>query len=163
MVPDSLPSEALRPTADSFLNEHQRRHFDVFLAMLDDALLEVADLAQRSNADAKGKPRTYDQDLPPEFAASAAPLLESIREQMGALRNILGIQPQHRSTERAVKALLTAELVRLDDSYARKLGGYGAVDQRAQNIIDPILDEIRSSLVALLDSLGSSTQRRRVK
>ena len=131
--------------------------------MLEEALLKIENLAQRSHTDTKGMLTTYDHDLPSGFAASVGPLLESIRAQTAILRDLLDIQQQHRSAHRAVKAILTGELVRLDDSYGRKLGGYGAVDEQVHTTLDPILDEIRSSLVAMLDSLGGTTQRRGVR
>lgn len=163
MAPDHAASDAPGSNANSFLNDHQRRHFDVFLAMLEQALFKIEDLVHRSNLDAARSLTIYNRDLPSGFAESAAPVLQSIRDQVAGLGKVLGIQQQHRSTGRAVRAILTAELVRLDDSYARRLGGYGAVDPRVQTTVDPNLDEIRTSLVALLDALGSTTHRGRAK
>ncbi|HMI56502.1 MAG TPA: hypothetical protein VK511_00500, partial [Gemmatimonadaceae bacterium] len=82
-----------------------------------------------------------------------------IRSEIADLARVLEIKPQHRSQTRTIRALLTAELVRLDDSYANRLRGYGAVDPRAKNALDPALDRIRSGLTALLESLGSEQTR----
>jgi hypothetical protein len=50
---------------------------------------------------------------------------------------------------RTVRALLHAETVRLQDSLSRALKGYGALDPRAPEVIDPALRE----LIALLGSI----------
>jgi hypothetical protein len=153
MHPDSKRSP-ITGTERHFLNEPQHRHFAVFLSMLEDALSEINQLAG-SRAGAEENLTLYDADLPDAFANSAEPSFRSIRREIAALARVLEIKPQHRSQRRTIRALLTAELVRLDDSYAHKLRGYGAVDPRARNALDPTLDRIRSELTALLDLLGS--------
>ena len=146
--PDPELSDSKGSKPQSVLNEPQHRHFEVFLAMLEDALIEIESLTYSSLG--SGRLTVYDADLPPEFGVSAQPLLDSIREEMTRLADSLGISQQHRSTKRTVSAILTAELVRLDDSYAAKLRGYGAVNPQAITQIDPILEEVRSSLTSLM-------------
>lgn len=153
--PDPESSDFARSTSQSFLNEPQRRHFEVFLALLEDALIEIEYFANPSPAPGPDRLTVYDADLPSEFTESARPLFDWIREEMAALAEALGLRQQHRSTKRTVNAILTAELVRLDDSYADKLRGYGAVNPRARTEINPVLDGIRSSLTTLLASLES--------
>jgi hypothetical protein len=48
--------------------------------------------------------------------------------------------------------------VRLDDSYARKLRGYGSVNRRVEKELDPILDSIRSELAQLLIAVETQTR-----
>jgi hypothetical protein len=159
MDPDPQSSDVARSTPQSFLNEAQRRHFEVFLAMLEDALIEMEYFAYPLTAAGTDRLTVYDHDLPSGFAESARPLFESIREEMAALADSLGIRRQHRSMKRTVNAILTAELVRLDDSYAEKLRGYGAVSTKVRTEINPVLDEIRSSLTALLASLDNADRK----
>jgi hypothetical protein len=156
MDPDPKASDIARSTSRSFLNEPQRRHFEVFLAMLEDALIEIEYFGKPSAEPGPDRLTVYDADLPSGFTESARPLFESLREEMAALADSLGIRQQHRSTKRTVNAILTAELVRLDDSYVDKLRGYGAVNPRAKTAINPVLDEIKFSLITLLASLESS-------
>jgi hypothetical protein len=144
-----------------FLNEPQHRHFEVFLSMLEDALTEIERLSALSSAGAGGNLIRYDHDLPAGFAESAEPISISIRKEIAALARLLEIKQRHRSQVRTIRALLTAELVRLDDSYANKLRGYGAVDPRAKNALDPTLDRIRSGLTTLLNLLGTDEGLRR--
>jgi hypothetical protein len=163
MKPDgrSEPVTGTRP--QPFLNEPQQRHFEVFLSMLEDALTQINRLAGLSATGAEGNLNLYDADLPARFAESAEPILASIRSELANLAELLEIKPRHRSQTRTVRALLTAELVRLDDSYPNKLRGYGSVDPRAHAALEPTLDRIRSGLTALLKSLGTDepTARRR--
>lgn len=134
-----------------FLNANQHRHFEVFLSMLQDALAEIEALA----APAAGRPDGlvwYHDDLPSDFDAAIQPLLVSLREDIRQLAELLEITPQRRSRVRLIRALATSEIVRLDDSYAEKLRGYGAVDPRAGARINPILDQMRADLGQLLSS-----------
>jgi hypothetical protein len=144
---------------DSPLNDPQLRHFEVSLSMLETALDEVDVLAAIAPSNAGQRLIGYDADLPDGFATKARSAGAAIRIQIGLLARNLNIQSQRRSTLRTAKAILTAELVRLDDSYSGKLRGYGAVSPRAKTEIDPILDTIRRELVALLhacDADGST-------
>lgn len=142
---------------DSLLNEPQLRHFEVFLSMLETALNEIERLASPASVHGSENMIVYDSDLPREFRAQAGPAIGAIREQISELAHQLGIEPQHRSRARTVKAVLTAELLRADDSYARKLRGYGAVSPRVQVEVEPALDRIRADIVALLQMAKQDT------
>lgn len=148
------------PSDNSLLNEPQLRHFEVFLSMLETALNEVERLASPASVPGSENLIVYDSDLPQEFKTQAAPAIGVIREQSARLANDLGIQPQHRSRARTVRAILTAELLRLDDSCARKLGGYGAVSPRVQTEIDPALASMRTNIVTLLHLAEHGAARR---
>jgi hypothetical protein len=147
--PRSRSSPSAPGTDSSILNENQRRHFEVFLERLEGTIDEVENLATHapSRSDAVV---THDDDLSAEFSAGMSPLMGSLRQEIQALVELLDIPTRHRSITRLVRALLTAELVRADDSYARKLRGYGPVSPRAGDLIDPMIDAIRANLVRLL-------------
>ena len=136
-------------TDKSLLNAPQRRHYEVQLGMLLETLGELEDLVASpegwSNALVK-----YEDDLAPELKDKITRLLESLRAEIIDLAGILAIEPIHRSSARLVRAMVTSEMVRLDDSYAAKLKGYGPVDPRAKDVIDPCLDRIRADLAELL-------------
>ncbi|MFN2637204.1 MAG: hypothetical protein ABR585_09275 [Gemmatimonadaceae bacterium] len=141
-------------TDKPLLNEPQHRHFEVFLTMLEEALIEIQRLSNTApHRTGDNVVLVHDADLPAGFNESSEPVLRSIRREMSVLAQLLKIETRHQSPARTTKALLTAELVRIDDSYADKLRGYGAVDARAKAAIDPILDKIRSGVTALLFSL----------
>jgi hypothetical protein len=150
-------SAAAASDNDSLLNEPQLRHFEVFLSMLETALNEVERLTSPASVPGSENLVVYDSDLPQGFRKHAVPAIGAIRDQISDLAHKLGIEPQHRSRTRTAKALLTAELVRIDDSYARKLRGYGAVSPRVQIEIDPALDRIRTDIIALLQMAKQDT------
>jgi len=52
-----------------------------------------------------------------------------------------------------VRALLHTETVRLQDSLSRGLKGYGALDPRAPDVIDPALRELIALLGTMLQAL----------
>ncbi|MGI8402193.1 MAG: hypothetical protein ACR2NS_11425 [Gemmatimonadaceae bacterium] len=138
------------PGDKSFLNDPQLRHFEVFLSMLETALNEIEWLASPGPTTEGKNLVIFDSDLPGDFMTRAEPAIGAIRQEIAGLSRTLGIEPRHRSRVRTVKALVTAELVRLDDSYARKLRGYGVVNPRVEAEVDPILDRMRTGIVALL-------------
>jgi hypothetical protein len=142
--PDSSPGDA-----GALLNEHQQRHFEVFLSMLQDSLAEIEALAA-SEAQRQDALVSYDDDIPEEFEKEIQPLLASLREDIGELVELLEIPRRHRPRVRMIRALVTSEIVRLDDSYAEKLRGYGPVDPKVRVQIDPILDRMRIQLQQLL-------------
>jgi len=145
---------------DPPLNGPQLRHFEVFLSMLETALDEVDVLGALGPSNAEGRLIVYAADLPESFAAKAKSADAAIRKQIALLARNLNIQPQRRSRLRTAKAILTGELVRLDDSFSGKLRGYGAVSPRVKTEIDPILDVIRRELVTLLHACDTHRSAR---
>jgi hypothetical protein len=120
--------------------------------MLLETLGEIEDLVM-SPAGWSNALVAYDDDVPAELRNSLPHVLESLREEIVALAGLLAVEPIHRSRSRLVRAMVTSEIVRLDDSYAKKLKGYGPVDPRAKEVIDPHLDRIRAALAKLLATL----------
>jgi hypothetical protein len=137
------------------LNEPQRRHFEVLLAMLEDAITEIQRLADPRSSPSSGSLTRYADDLPPTFAAAAGPLLDALRAQIGRLSADLSLTPRHRSRRRAIRALLLAETVRIEDSHVDALRGYGTVDPSARAIVQPVLDEIHATLATLVRLLDA--------
>jgi len=131
------------------LNQNQFRHFEVFLSMLQDALAEIETLAMPT-AERPGGLIRYEDDAPVGFDLALQSPLASLRENIRQLAELLDISPQRRSRVRLIRALATSEIVRLDDSYAEKLRGYGAVNPHAGVRINPILDEMREQLGQIL-------------
>ena len=131
------------------LNASQRRHFEVVLAKLENTLDEVDRLA-RPEIQAQRPSLTFlADDLPPDFASRTAAVSNTVRGRIADLAAQLGLAPQRASRLRTVRALLHAETVCLQDSLSRALKGYGALDPRAPEVIDPALRE----LIALLGSI----------
>lgn len=133
---------------ERLLNIPQRRHFEVALSMLLDTLSELEVLATAAGA-GNNFLVIYDDDLDAELKSALPAVLASLRAEIMELARVLDVEPIHRSRARLVRAMLTSEIVRLDDSYAARLKGYGAVAPRAAEVIDPHLDRIRADLTRL--------------
>ena len=131
------------------LNESQRRHFEVVLAKLENTLDEVDRLAHPEIQAQRPSLTFLADDLPPDFASRTAAVSNTVRGRIADLAAQLGLAPQRASRLRTVRALLHAETVCLQDSLSRALKGYGALDPRAPEVIDPAIHE----LIALLGSI----------
>lgn len=117
--------------------------------MLQDTLSKVERLASEGAPDAGG-PVVYKEDLPPGFAASIEPELIELRRLIARFSTDHGLRQRTVSRARSIRALLTAELVRIEDSTADKLRGYGAVDPELGTTIDPVLRELHTHLRTIL-------------
>jgi hypothetical protein len=130
------------------LNENQRRHYQVLLSMLSQSAGRVELLAASPPASESAFAR-YDHDLPPNFAARIAPHLRALREVLSRLARQLHIEPKRVSLRNSVRALLVTEIVRIEDSLATGLRGYGQVDSRVREQLDPLLQELMRELHAM--------------
>ncbi len=143
------------------LNQHQRRHFSVLLVSLDEALARIEQL---SNPDGRawGPLTEYTADLPPDFAAVAAPLIADLRRRIVELSVTLGTEGREMSRSRSIRAMVTSATIRLEDSRARALRGYGAVDPSVHEQLDPVLDDLieRFRAIARLASQESGRSHR---
>lgn len=142
------------PPPESVLNEHQHRHFEVLLAMFHDTLAEIEQLAAPAPAAGPDGLTVFENDLPAGFADAIRPELQAMRAIAARLATQLQLRPRVISRTRAIQARLTSEMVRLEDSTAAKLGGYGAVDQRVEREVDPVLRELHAHLHAVSRRLG---------
>lgn len=140
-------------SGSEFLNEHQRRHFEVFLEMFGKSLDEIERITSLPVDAPVGSLAVYDADLPGTFDDCAAPIVTALRVELGILAQSLRITPRRRSRSRMIGALATAEMVRVEDSFASKLSGYGSVDPRATAELDPRLESLREGLTSLIGCL----------
>jgi hypothetical protein len=144
------------PEDQPLLNEHQRRHFEVLLAGLEDTLASIEELAARTDhVEAAGLTR-YEPDLPPGFGAAIRPVLTELRARTTRLAARLGLRGQSRSVAQSIRAMLVAEMVRLEDSTSAQLRGYGAVDPRVKDVIEPELRALHALLAAINGRLSAS-------
>jgi hypothetical protein len=130
------------------LNENQRRHFSVLLTMLAQSTSRVEDLAV-ARTSAESAVVEFIEDLPDGFAQHIEPHVRSLREALARLARELGIQPKRQSRRNSIRALLVTEIVRLEDSMARGLRGYGTVDPRVQEVVDPKLQVLIRELQSI--------------
>jgi len=130
------------------LNEHQRRHFEVLFAGLEQALNEIDELLREPVARQRHLTQ-YRDDLPANAAVVVVPHVALIRRALEALTKELGLKPRTVSRRQSIRALLTAQAIRIEESYAGHLRGYGSVDASVAQHLDPALASIRESLVTI--------------
>jgi hypothetical protein len=130
------------------LNENQRRHFSVLLVSLDEALARIEQLAESARR-SWGPLTEYTDDLPPRFRAEIEPLLADLRDRVVRLSAALGTDARQMSRARSIRAMVTSATIRLEDSRARGLRGYGAVDPSVHAELDPVLDDLMERFRAI--------------
>lgn len=140
---------------DRLLNAHQQRHFEVLLAGLEHALDSIEDLAARADRPPSDGLTQYAPDLPPGFGGAVRPLLTQLRDRINHLAAALALRRQSRSSAQSIRAILIAEMVRLEDSTSAQLRGYGAVDPRVSSVIEPELEHLHALLASVAQVLAS--------
>ena len=130
------------------LNAHQRRHIEVVLSMLEAEMNEVERIALggRTGPDTLTQ---VDHDLPADFAERMPPHVDAIRARVRELTHALSLSARRAPNRRTIHATLTAAIIRLDDSSAAELRGYGRVEPRYATEVWPVLSDIRASLMAI--------------
>lgn len=116
--------------------------------MLERSLVEVERLSG-PGLERRASLTIYADDLPAGFSEAVGPALEAARDRLGRFAAELGLRPRVVSRARSIRALLTADVVRLEDSGAANLLGYGAVDPRVEREVEPVLRELRALLLAI--------------
>ena len=130
------------------LNENQRRHFSVLLVSLDEALARIEQFSARDRP-SWGPLTDYADDLPPHFRDGIEPLVTDLRQRILHLAMALGTDVRQMSRTRSIRAIVTSATIRLEDSRARGLRGYGAVDPSVHEQLDPVLDDLMQRFRAI--------------
>jgi len=141
------------------LNGPQRLHFEVILASLEKALSRLELIAQ-GREHAGCRLTRMDGDLPDAFWEGAAPIVERLRAKVASLSTAMALTERHTSAKRLVRTLLTAQLLKIEDSSSGRLRGYGVVDPAVEGRLDPALEALQLDLHAVLDLLSSGVERR---
>ena len=72
--------------------------------------------------------------------------------QVASLSIAMGLKVRHTPSRRTVRALLTSQIVKIEDSSSGRLRGYGAVDPAVEGRrLDPVLTQLQMDLHDILD------------
>jgi hypothetical protein len=125
---------------------------------MEDALDKVA-LAARSGHSSTRHLTVVDDDLPLTFADDVQPIVDRLRQRIATLATDFQLSPRRVSLARLVAATVTAELIRIEDSYAENLHGYGAVASGLTHALDPALHELHDDWTAIKRALDGPDPR----
>jgi len=149
----------MQPVEPIPLNGPQRLHFEVILASLEKALSRLELIALGKEHDGCRLTR-MDGDLPDAFWEGAAPIVGRLRAKVASLSTAMALAERHTSSKRLVRTLLTAQLLKIEDSSSGRLRGYGVVDPAVEGRLDPALEALQLDLHAVLDLLSSHERDR---
>jgi hypothetical protein len=138
----------------SVLNANQRRHYEVLLAGLENALAELGTALSKPEGESHAHAlTTVREDLPAGLADAVAPRLARARALIHAAAAGWGLTARETSRRRTLKAALTAQLIRLEEGSVDHLRGYGDIHPDAAGEVDPVLSELHAIVADLLTLL----------
>jgi hypothetical protein len=133
------------------LNDNQRRHYEVMFARLEQSLDQI-ERATHGEPAPSLMSRPID-DLPERFTRESAPIIATVRALLGEVARSLELRPREFSRRRTCEALMTSEMISVENGYASRLRGYGEMDPSVAEGLDPALGQIHAGLASLRDLL----------
>ena len=133
------------------LNDNQRRHYEVLFARLEQSLDQI-ERATRGEPAPSLMSRPID-DLPERFTNESAPIIATVRGVLDEVAASLELRPREVSRRRTCEALITSEMIGVENGYARQLRGYGEIDPSVAERLDPALSRAHAGLGLLRDLL----------
>jgi hypothetical protein len=137
------------------LNDNQRRHYEVMFARLEQSLDQI-ERATRGEPEPSRMSRPID-DLPERFTRESAPIIATVRALLKDVARALELRPRELSRRRTAEALMTSEMISVENGYASRLRGYGEMDPSVAEHLDPTLGQVHAGLAALRDLLRENT------
>lgn len=157
MPPDEAGQPRSTPDHRALLNANQRRHFEVLFSMMEDALTRVETRVGPGGV-SRNALNSYQDDVPHGIERAVFEEVAELRRDIAAIAESFALAPSVRSRRQALQALLVAEIVRLDDSFSNRLGGYGPVHPLLQSTLDPTLLRMRTHFETVLRVLKQATR-----
>jgi hypothetical protein len=133
------------------LNDNQRRHYEVLFARLEQSLDQI-ERATHGEPAPSLMSRPID-DLPERFTVESAPIIADVRGVLEEVVASLGLRPRELSRRRTCEALITSEMIGVENGYAGQLRGYGEIDSSVAERLDPVLTRVHAGLGQLRDLL----------
>lgn len=101
-------------------------------------------------------------DVAPDFAVDAGPVIRDARARIHRLGIQLGVSPVETSRFGHFQALLMSMIVNLEDAGSRRLHAYGEVAPGVGDAVDPAIEEIRRLVVQVAARLQRSAPNERI-
>ena len=133
------------------LNDNQRRHYEVMFARLEQSLDQI-ERATRGQPEPSLMSRPID-DLPARFTLESQPIIASVRTLLAESARSLGLRLREQSRRRTCEALITSEMIGVENAHAAQLRGYGEIDPSVAERLDPALDRVHAGLALLRELL----------
>ena len=130
------------------LNGPQRLHLAVLAASMEDSITEIERLIDPESGLVR-RLTHYGDDLPRDFAERVTPILDALRSHVARFAEAFGLEPGRISRAASVRAYVSSELVRIDESGSRQLKGYGAVAPELGAVLEPALQDLRAGFAAV--------------
>ena len=92
-------------------------------------------------------------DLPARFTSESAPIIATVRAVLEEVAASLDLRPREVSRRRTCEALITSEMIGVENGYAKQLRGYGEIDPSVGERLDPALTRVHAGLGLLRDLL----------
>lgn len=137
------------------LTPSQRRRLVVALGRAEAALVAVA---RGSEPGPQLRLANEAMDLPEGFPGPVRELVDRLTAEVRALGEGLGLAPLESSRRRHLLSLCTTSAIGLEESGARSLRGYGAVDPKVAELVDPVLARIEEGLYVVAAALGGGSE-----
>jgi hypothetical protein len=146
-------------SAGDLLTEGQRRHLTVSLARVERAVREITALAGRGEAPPSLLLTRVIHDLPPDFGQSIQSTVGEAGATLAELASTFALEAPRSFHARSVQALVISSLVVIEDTASRNLRGYGEVHPGVPPLLDPLLNRLHETLVAIGRVLTTSHPR----
>ena len=134
------------------LNASQRRSVEALLESVEAIVTQIERLIPDTGGHENGVTEVAN-DLPGQFCEEAPTKILVVRNQVRMLADRINLNKRRVSKRRAVKGMLSAQLMRVEDVTPARLSNYGELHPSFTEEVSPALKQIQGSLKELLDLL----------
>jgi hypothetical protein len=130
------------------LNPSQRAHLSVVAGGIEETIAEIEHLLD-PDIDRGSVLTHFEDDLPIGFAERARSILDEIRVDVASFADRFSLDERRFSRAGSVMAHCSAQIVRIEESGAKSLRGYGAVAPGLDTVLTPWLESLRTKFAAI--------------
>ncbi len=152
-----LEEEASRPELpeDDLLNHSQRVSLEITLRLFEESLRQTLAYLDGDEMDAILYRRRL--DLPAERRTQARELVAEALDEIGVLAREFRLSKQEDNSAGYVRAEMSQSWANLEEVKARKLKGFGEVNDRLGGVLDPHLDRLAYFALVLAKLFETNT------